>query len=75
MVTKIIACSDIHIPSLKGIDELNLVESEEYTGYKEINMSDEEMSYFYSNIDKNIYNLLIKSKYCLKTLSNPKTFL
>lgn len=22
MVTKIIACSDIHIPSLKGIDEL-----------------------------------------------------
>lgn len=43
----------------KGIDELNLVESEEYTGYKEIAMSDDEMSYFYSNIDKNIYGLLI----------------
>lgn len=43
----------------KGIDELSLVESEEYTGYKEIMMSDDEMSYFYSNIDKNIYGLLI----------------
>jgi predicted ribonuclease YlaK len=43
----------------KGIDELSLVESEEYTGYKEIVMSDNEMSYFYSNIDKNIYGLLI----------------
>ena len=42
----------------KGIDELNLVESEEYTGYKEVIMSDDEMSYFYSNIDKNIYSLL-----------------
>ena len=25
MVTKIIACSDIHIPSLKGIEELKVI--------------------------------------------------
>ena len=43
----------------KGIDELNLVEGEEYTGYKEVTMKDDEMSYFYSNLDKNIYGLLV----------------
>lgn len=50
----------------KGIDELNLVEGEEYTGYKEVNMTDDEMSYFYSNINKNIYNLLINQYLVIK---------
>jgi len=42
----------------KGIDELNLVEGEEYIGYKEVNMNDNEMGYFYSHIDENIYDLI-----------------
>ena len=32
---------------------------DEYTGYIDIIMSDEEMGDFYSNLDKNTYNLLI----------------
>ena len=42
----------------KSLEELNLIENEEYTGYKEITMSDEEMSYFYTNLTKNIYDLI-----------------
>lgn len=43
----------------KGTNELNLVDNEEYIGYKEITMSDEEMNYFYNHINDNIYDLLI----------------
>lgn len=42
----------------KGIDALNIVDEDEYLGYKEVCMTDEEMSSFYSSVDKNIYNLL-----------------
>ena len=43
----------------KSPAELNLVDDREYTGYREIQMSDEEMAYFYSHIDDNIYDLAI----------------
>ena len=38
----------------KGIDALNIVDEDEYLGYKEVCMTDEEMSSFYSSVDKNI---------------------
>ena len=34
-------------------------ETNDYTGFKEIIMSDEEMAYFYEHQDENMYNLLI----------------
>ena len=43
----------------KSPAELNLVDDQEYIGYKEIQMSDDEMAYFYSHLDDNIYDLLI----------------
>ena len=43
----------------KGINELHLVDSEEYIGYKEIVMNEDEMAYFYSHLNENIYDLLI----------------
>ena len=43
----------------KGIDEINLVNTEdEYKGYIEVVMDDDEMSNFYSNIHDNTYGLL-----------------
>lgn len=44
----------------KGVNELNIVKNiDEYTGYKDITLSDEEMSYFYLHINENIYNSLL----------------
>lgn len=44
----------------KGIESINLVTNiKEYKGYKDITLSDEEMSYFYTNLQKNIYNCLL----------------
>ena len=54
---KFIAKKIFHLKT-KSLEELNLIENEEYTGYKEITMSDEEMSYFYTNLTKNIYDLI-----------------
>lgn len=42
--------------SIESVDE---EKTDEYTGYKEIHMSEEAMIDFYSNPDKNIYNLHI----------------
>lgn len=41
--------------SIESVSE----EHEEYNGYQEIIMSNEEMSFFYSHLDENIYNLKI----------------
>ena len=41
--------------SIESVSE----EYEEYNGYQEIIMSNEEMSFFYSHLDENIYNLKI----------------
>lgn len=44
----------------KSINELNIVKNiDEYTGYKDITLSDEEMSYFYLHQNENIYDSLL----------------
>lgn len=44
----------------KGVNELNIVKDiNEYTGYKEVTLSNEEMSYFYLHTKENIYDSLI----------------
>ena len=44
----------------KGINEINLVKNlDEYTGYKDVTLSDEEMSYFYLHLNENIYECLM----------------
>ena len=43
----------------KGVNDLNLVQNfDEYKGFKDITLSDEEMSYFYNHVDDNMYDLL-----------------
>lgn len=44
----------------KGVNEINLVKNiEEYKGFKDITLSDEEMSYFYCHIKDNMYDSLL----------------
>lgn len=44
----------------KGINEINLVKNlDEYTGYKDVTLSDDEMSYFYLHSNENIYGCLM----------------
>lgn len=44
----------------KGINDINIITSvEEYKGYKEVTLSDEEMSSLYTNLDKNIYGCFL----------------
>lgn len=44
----------------KGTQELNLVKNlDEYTGYKDVTLSDEEMSYFYCHLNDNTFGCLI----------------
>lgn len=44
----------------KGINDINIITNvEEYKGYKNIILSDEEMSNLYTNLDKNIYGCLL----------------
>ena len=54
----------------KFSNELNLVEKKEYTGFVEKDMSDEEMAYFYSHLDENIYDLLINQYLIIKSSDN-----
>lgn len=54
---KFISKKIFNLPT-KGIKESGLIKDiHEYTGYKEVMLSDEEMSYFYLNQDKNIFDL------------------
>ena len=49
----------------KGVNEINLVKSiEEYTGFKDVVLNDEEMSYFYLHLNENKYDL-IKNEYLI----------
>lgn len=51
----------------KGINEINLVKNiNEYTGYKEVILSDEEMSYFYSHMKENIYDSFLNEYLIIK---------
>ena len=68
--TQILVCTDdlnckfisrniFQLPT-KGINEINLVtNAEEYTGYKDVTLSDEEMSDFYTNMSRNTFDLLM----------------
>lgn len=51
---------DIFNLPTKGINEINLVKNiEEYTGYKDVTLSDEEMSDFYLHMNENKFDSLI----------------
>lgn len=44
----------------KGINEINLVKNlDEYAGYKDVTLSDDEMSYFYLHLNENTYDCLV----------------
>ena len=68
-VSEVLVCSDdlnckfisrniFGLPT-KGVSDINLVKNlDEYLGYKELTLSDEEMSYFYCHTNENIYDCL-----------------
>lgn len=68
-VSEVLVCSDdlnckfisrniFRLPT-KGVSDINLVKNlDEYLGYKELTLSDEEMSYFYCHTNENIYDCL-----------------
>lgn len=56
---KFISKNIFRLPT-KGTQELNLVKNlDEYTGYKDVTLSDEEMSYFYLHTNENMYDSLL----------------
>jgi predicted ribonuclease YlaK len=58
---------------VKGINDLDIKNTEEYAGYKEVILSDDEMNYFYNNIDKNLYNSLLNEYLIIKNSKNEVT--
>lgn len=68
-VSEVLVCSDdlnckfisrniFGLPT-NGVSDINLVKNlDEYLGYKELTLSDEEMSYFYCHTNENIYDCL-----------------
>lgn len=51
----------------KGVSDINLVKNlDEYLGYKELTLSDEEMSYFYCHTDENIYDCILNEYLIIK---------
>lgn len=51
----------------KSTYEINLIQNvEEYTGYKEVTLSDEEMSYLYCHLNENIYDCIINEYLIVK---------
>ncbi len=49
----------------KGVNEINLVKNiDEYTGFDDVTLNDEEMSYFYLHTNENIYHS-IKNQYLI----------
>lgn len=56
---KFISKNIFHLTT-KGVNEINLVKNiDEYTGFKDITLSDDEMSYFYLHTKENLYNSLL----------------
>ena len=50
----------------KSTADLHLVDGGEYVGYKEVVMDDDEMAYFYSHVDENIYDLYVNQYLVIK---------
>ena len=66
---KFISRNIFHLTT-KGTNEINLVKNiDEYIGYKDITLSDEEMSYFYLHLDENIYDCIV-NEYLIIRKSN-----
>lgn len=63
-VTNDISCKNIARNLFKINVESVSSEEEEYFGYKEVEVSEAELAYFYQNIDNNIYDLL-KNEYLI----------
>lgn len=53
-----------------NVERIKIKESENYTGFKEVIMSNEEMAYFYEHQDENIYNLLTNQYIIIKNIDN-----
>lgn len=76
-VSKVLVCSDdlnckfisrniFELPT-KGVSDINLVKNlDEYLGYKELILSDEEMSYFYCHTNENIYDCILNEYLIIK---------
>lgn len=76
-VSEVLVCSDdlnckfisrniFGLPT-KGIADINLVKNlDEYLGYKELTLSDEEMSYFYCHTNENIYDCILNEYLIIK---------
>lgn len=76
-VSEVLICSDdlnckfisrnIFGLSTKGVSDINLVKNlDEYLGYKELTLSDEEMSYFYCHTNENIYDCILNEYLIIK---------
>lgn len=76
-VSEVLVCSDdlnckfisrniFGLPT-KGASDINLVKNlDEYLGYKELTLSDEEMSYFYCHTNENIYDCILNEYLIIK---------
>lgn len=76
-VSEVLVCSDdlnckfisrniFGLPT-KGVSDINLVKNlDEYLGYKELTLSDEEMSYFYCHTNENIYDCILNEYLIIK---------
>lgn len=76
-VSEVLVCSDdlnckfisrniFGLPT-KGIADINLVKNlDEYLGYKELTLSDEEMSYFYCHTNEKIYDCILNEYLIIK---------
>lgn len=61
---KFISKNIFNLPT-KGVNDINLVKNaKEYKGYKEVTLSNEEMSNFYLNLNTNIFNN-VKNEYLI----------
>ena len=58
-VTNDICCKNIARMNNLIVGSVELDDEERYTGFLNVKMTDEEMSYFYTHMDENLYDLLV----------------
>lgn len=70
-ITHDLVCRNIAAKILDlDVEWFDVKKDEEYNGFKEILMSDDEMAYFYENQGENIYGLLINQYLIIKNSDN-----